>query len=250
MVELLAAIFTSALLSFPLGRSSFALQMSRNEARVGREKQRFKMDRTGSNCRLTAVGVPLVLLESVDDSGHPQLGVVIVTSRKHEGRWTLPKGGWERDETLEQCAVRESEEEAGVVSTPLGVSMELLQKTVQVAKHTLGKRALPDRFQVDTMMIEAVPGTVTSTLPVVIHQTKKKADDHNTEHKVVLLRVKEWIPDAKYAEGDERQRQTISISKLLDPNPPVALRPEHCEILQYVSTSPLQESILQLLAQK
>jgi 8-oxo-dGTP pyrophosphatase MutT (NUDIX family) len=224
--------------------------MERNEARVGREMQRFKVDRTGSKCRLTAVGVPLVLLEPTDGTGVPQLGVVIVTSRKHEGRWTLPKGGWELDEDLEQCAVRETEEEAGVVSTPLGLAMEVLQQTVRAARAVLGKRALPDRFQVDTMMIEAVPGTVTSTIPLIIHQTKKKADDHNTEHKVVLLRVKEWIPDAKYAEGDERQRQTISIAKLLQPNPPFALRPEHCEILEYVSASPLRESILQLLAQK
>ncbi|RKP37796.1 NUDIX hydrolase domain-like protein [Dimargaris cristalligena] len=50
--------------------------------------------------------------------------ILLVTSRKHPGRWILPKGGWEKHETREEAAVRETREEAGVsgsVTRHLGV---------------------------------------------------------------------------------------------------------------------------------
>ncbi|GAB9474091.1 hypothetical protein Gpo141_00011231 [Globisporangium polare] len=40
--------------------------------------------------------------------------VLIISSSKHPDEWILPKGGWESDETLAECALREAEEEAGV----------------------------------------------------------------------------------------------------------------------------------------
>jgi len=44
--------------------------------------------------------------------------VLVITSRKRNGNWLMPKGGWEPlDKTLEAAATREALEEAGVQGT-------------------------------------------------------------------------------------------------------------------------------------
>lgn len=44
--------------------------------------------------------------------------VLVITSRKRNGNWLMPKGGWEPvDKTLEAAATREALEEAGVHGT-------------------------------------------------------------------------------------------------------------------------------------
>lgn len=52
------------------------------------------------------------------------LEVCLITSRNGRG-WVFPKGGWERDETIEMATKRETYEEAGVRGTldetPVGV---------------------------------------------------------------------------------------------------------------------------------
>ena len=40
---------------------------------------------------------------------------LLVSSHNTKGKWVLPKGGWEVDETAEEAATRETFEEAGVV---------------------------------------------------------------------------------------------------------------------------------------
>lgn len=45
---------------------------------------------------------------------HDRLQVLLISSSKHPNEWILPKGGWESDETLIECALREADEEAGV----------------------------------------------------------------------------------------------------------------------------------------
>ena len=47
-------------------------------------------------------------------------GFDIVLIRTHEGRWQLPKGWVEDGEAMEQTAVREVREEAGVEAQPVG----------------------------------------------------------------------------------------------------------------------------------
>jgi len=47
-------------------------------------------------------------------------GFDVVVIRTHEGRWQLPKGWVEDGESMEQTAVREVREEAGVDAEPVG----------------------------------------------------------------------------------------------------------------------------------
>jgi 8-oxo-dGTP pyrophosphatase MutT (NUDIX family) len=75
-------------------------------ARETRNKERIVIDdRTGSRIRLVAGCVPILR------DGR----VILVGSRKGNEWFGLPKGGWESDETLEEAAIRESFEEAGVL---------------------------------------------------------------------------------------------------------------------------------------
>lgn len=41
----------------------------------------------------------------------------MVSSHHTKGKWVLPKGGWESDETALEAAKRETFEEAGVMNT-------------------------------------------------------------------------------------------------------------------------------------
>jgi len=70
-------------------------------ARTGREKQRYNSD--GS--RLVVGTLPF---DPVTER------VMLVASRNTPGSYSLPKGGWEIDETQEAAALRETWEEAGI----------------------------------------------------------------------------------------------------------------------------------------
>lgn len=75
-------------------------------ARETRVKERLAVnDRTGTRVRLVAGCVPIL------QDGR----VVLIGSRKGNDWVGLPKGGWELDETLEEAAIRECFEEAGVL---------------------------------------------------------------------------------------------------------------------------------------
>jgi 8-oxo-dGTP pyrophosphatase MutT (NUDIX family) len=56
----------------------------------------------------------------VDGPRDGAISVLLVSSKKEPGHWIFPKGHVERGETALEAAVRETEEEAGVVGTLLG----------------------------------------------------------------------------------------------------------------------------------
>ena len=49
---------------------------------------------------------------------------IIVTARKHPGRWIFPKGQPERDKSSREIAVNEAFEEAGIIGTIRGRSIK------------------------------------------------------------------------------------------------------------------------------
>ncbi|KAF5750288.1 nudix hydrolase 16 mitochondrial-like isoform X1 [Tripterygium wilfordii] len=85
--------------------------MSELVARTGRHQQRYK-----DGCRLVAGCIPFKYRSSDDnDDGTSEkvVEVLMINSASRPGL-LFPKGGWENDETVEEAALREAVEEAGV----------------------------------------------------------------------------------------------------------------------------------------
>ncbi|EFJ15737.1 hypothetical protein SELMODRAFT_73964 [Selaginella moellendorffii] len=79
-------------------------------SRTGRHQQRYH-----TGYRLVAGCIPYRYKEVDGCNGkeEPVLEVLMITSKSGRGL-LFPKGGWETDETVEEAAVREALEEAGV----------------------------------------------------------------------------------------------------------------------------------------
>lgn len=95
----------------------------RTESRQGRESQRWSMEaETHQRVRLVTGCVPIL-----------KDGRILFVSASRKAEWILPKGGWEQDETLEESAVRETYEEAGVLGT-LGPELAPIQYETRKSK--------------------------------------------------------------------------------------------------------------------
>ncbi|WOL16181.1 nudix hydrolase 16, mitochondrial isoform X2 [Canna indica] len=80
-------------------------------ARTGRHQQRYD-----AGCRLVAGCIPFRYRnfdDTADDKPDKEVEVLMINSPSGPGL-LFPKGGWENDETVEEAAVREALEEAGV----------------------------------------------------------------------------------------------------------------------------------------
>lgn len=86
--------------------------MDRTTSRQGRSMQRWKMDEEHGRIRLVTGGIPIL-----------SDGRILLVSSNKKQEWILPKGGWEKDERLEESAIREIFEEAGVTGV-LGPPLE------------------------------------------------------------------------------------------------------------------------------
>lgn len=85
--------------------------MSDLVARTGRHQQRYE-----DGCRLVAGCIPYKYRdsgESSDENSERIVEVLMINTPSGPGL-LFPKGGWENDETVEEAAVREAIEEAGV----------------------------------------------------------------------------------------------------------------------------------------
>jgi NUDIX domain len=74
-------------------------------SRQGRSSQRWLVE-GGETVRLVTGCVPIL-----------RSGKVLFISSSRQSEWILPKGGWEQDEAMEESAIRECFEEAGVLGT-------------------------------------------------------------------------------------------------------------------------------------
>jgi len=95
----------------------------RKTSRQGRSSQRWLTDNiTHESVRLVTGCVPIL-----------QGGKILLVSSNRKPEWILPKGGWERDEAIEESAVRETFEEAGVLGV-LGPRLSDIQYETRKAK--------------------------------------------------------------------------------------------------------------------
>lgn len=97
--------------------------MTQKSSRQGRETQRWVTDpSTHQRIRLVTGCVPIL-----------KDGRILFVSSSRKAEWILPKGGWELDEAMEESAVRETYEEAGVVGT-LGTRLTEVQYETRKSK--------------------------------------------------------------------------------------------------------------------
>eukprot|EP00545_Synedropsis_sp_CCMP1620_P007272 CAMPEP_0119007890 /NCGR_PEP_ID=MMETSP1176-20130426/3319_1 /TAXON_ID=265551 /ORGANISM="Synedropsis recta cf, Strain CCMP1620" /LENGTH=411 /DNA_ID=CAMNT_0006960123 /DNA_START=580 /DNA_END=1815 /DNA_ORIENTATION=+ len=97
--------------------------LMRTSSRQGRETQRWSTEAdTNQRVRLVTGCVPIL-----------KGGRILFVSASRKLEWILPKGGWERDESMEESAVRETFEEAGVLGT-LGPQLTPVQYETRKSK--------------------------------------------------------------------------------------------------------------------
>lgn len=110
-------------------------------SRQGRDSQRW-ITESNETFRLVTGCVPIL-----------RGGKIMFVSASGKPEWILPKGGWELDETLEESAVRECFEEAGVLGV-LGPKLKQVEFETRKAKkrrlakeQALSKRAVKAKIQ-------------------------------------------------------------------------------------------------------
>ena len=97
--------------------------LNRTTNRQGRATQRWVNDaETNEPIRLVTGCVPIM-----------RGGKILFVSASRKAEWILPKGGWEQDEKMEESALRETFEEAGVLGT-LGPKLSMIQYETRKAK--------------------------------------------------------------------------------------------------------------------
>jgi diphosphoinositol-polyphosphate diphosphatase len=95
----------------------------RKTSRQGRSSQRWLTDSdSNETIRLVTGSVPIL-----------RGGKILFVSASRKPEWILPKGGWELDESLEESAIRESFEEAGVLGV-LGPKLTEVQYETRKGK--------------------------------------------------------------------------------------------------------------------
>mmetsp|Transcript_65740 Transcript_65740/g.189540 ORF Transcript_65740/g.189540 Transcript_65740/m.189540 type:complete len:378 (+) Transcript_65740:516-1649(+) len=106
-------------------RQSDAINMkvtSQKTSRNGRLSQRWAHDPSGRIFRMVTGCVPIV-----------EGGKILFVSASRKSEWILPKGGWEKDEAIEESAIREAFEEAGILGV-LGPRLNEIEYETRKAK--------------------------------------------------------------------------------------------------------------------
>ncbi|KAI8885093.1 hypothetical protein K501DRAFT_246753 [Backusella circina FSU 941] len=138
--------------------------------------------------------------------------VLLISSRKKEGAWVLPKGGWEKDETQKHAAQRETWEEAGIkgnITQFLGVFEE----------RTLKKRHLKAHHWIFEMSIEEV----TKKFP---EKKKRERRWFTFEESLLATRDHHYIQEAILKSSLNPSRRLPSPRVSLDTSPSLDEKPK------------------------
>ena len=137
-------------------------------SRHGRQSQRWFTDPTSQKvCRLTTGCVPIL-----------EGGRILLASSSRKPEWILPKGGWETDEQLEESAIRECFEEAGVVGM-LGPRLSVIEYETRKAKK---RRIELEELQKKSKLLRAASSSPMSHAAPSVKDATKEVEKSDKVH--------------------------------------------------------------------
>jgi ADP-ribose pyrophosphatase YjhB (NUDIX family) len=165
--------------------------LDRKTSRQGRETQRWITDEDNNHTTRLVTGCVPILMD----------GKILFVSASRKSEWILPKGGWEQDETMEESAMRETFEEAGVVGV-LGPRLtEVYHETRKSKKRRLEK---------DNTMIKKDESSRRETESNLSHGTPDYTHVRMTLFPLYISEVKEHWPESG------RIRKAVDIDEAIE----------------------------------
>jgi ADP-ribose pyrophosphatase YjhB (NUDIX family) len=108
---------------------------------------------SGSSVRMVAGCIPIM-----------RDGRILLVSSQKKSSWTPPKGGWELDECLEEGAIRECYEEAGVLGI---LGPQLVAFCVETCKARKRRLELLEEKRIDKKLVQEPPPITTAAAATV-----------------------------------------------------------------------------------
>ncbi|KAG7356350.1 NUDIX domain containing protein [Nitzschia inconspicua] len=141
-------------------------------SRNGRQTQRWHTDpSTQRMYRLTTGCIPVV-----------EDGKILLVSSSRKPEWILPKGGWEMDEAMEESAIRETFEEAGVFGILGPVLSEIEYETRKAKKRRLEFEEIQRKAKKENEAespSQGPPKTIEEAQPAIVAGVSSAIETHH-----------------------------------------------------------------------